>query len=527
MDRPLMLPRYWRTWFLLALFVSGNGLARVDGQGAQFERWQDRTPPKAPRTTCAELRALTSYEFSIDTATLVPAAGGTPEYCRILGLVAPEIRFEVSLPTSWNGRLYMFGNGGYAGEPLSAGGRAARRSSAIAKGFAVAQTNTGHDAAREPLAAFASTPQKVVDYAYRAVHVTAVTAKRMARAYYEAPPARSYFEGCSTGGRQGLISAQRFPDDFDGIIVGAPVLDFTGVMVHFAVANRALAEASLSEAKVRLVADAVVSACDKLDGLEDGLIDDPRRCRFDPSTDLPRCSAAGAQACVTDRDVAALRAIYSPVMAGEERVFPGFPVGTEAFAPTPTGPRTAWDPWFLRVGRPSLSWEFADAFFTNLATPGTPIDMRTFDAAKDRAKLETIGALLNATDPDLTPFRKRGGRILMYFGWADPALSPLMGTEYYEKVRQTMGPTTGDFFRLFMMPGVFHCAGGNGPDTMDTITPLTDWVERGLAPDRIVASRRAGGAVVRTRPLCPNPQVARYRGTGSIDDEASFVCGAP
>jgi feruloyl esterase len=519
--------RRGRTCLLLGLLAGGPALSHLGAQASQFERWQDRTPPKAPRLSCAALRALTSYEFSIDTATLVAATDTTPEFCRVLGLVAPEIRFEVALPTAWNGRLYMFGNGGYAGESLAAGFRAGRRSSAVARGFVVAQTNTGHDAAREPLAAFASSPQKVVDYAYRAVHVTAVTAKRVARAYYESAPARAYFDGCSTGGRQGLVSAQRFPEDFDGIVVGAPVLDFTGVMTHYSVAHRALAEASLSEPKIRLVADTILGACDKVDGLEDGLIDDPRRCKFNPATDLPRCAAGGTQACVTDRDVAALAAIYGPVAAGATRVFPGFPVGIEAIAPTPTGPRTALDPWFIRAGRPSISWEFAEAFFTNLATPGTPLDLRTFDAEKDRAKLEPIGAILNATDTDLSAFKARGGRILMYFGWADPALSPLMGTEYYEKVREKMGPATTDFFRLFMMPGVFHCAGGVGPDSLDTITPLADWVERGIAPDRLVAARRAGGSVVRTRPLCPYPQVARHNGTGSIDDAANFTCSPP
>jgi feruloyl esterase len=510
----------------IAVALLPGGAGHVHAQ-SQFEKWENRDATKAPRTACATLRSLTGYEFSVDTASLVAAGSDSPEHCLVRGLVAPEIRFEVALPTAWNGRLYMFGNGGYAGESLTAGGRVASRNRALAKGFAVAQTNTGHDAAREPLAAFASTPQKVVDFAYRAVHVTAVTAKRIAGTYYAAPPARAYFDGCSTGGRQGLISAQRFPDDFDGIVVGAPILDWTGVMTHYAIVHRALNEASLTEAKVRLVADTILRTCDKVDGLEDGLIDDPRRCKFDPSTDLPRCAASGAQACVTDRDVAALRALYGPVVSGDQRIFPGFPVGIEAFAPTPTGPRSALDPWFVRVGRPPISWDFAEAFFTNMATPGTPIDLRAFDVDKDRSKLETAGALLNATDSDLGPFRKRGGRILMKFGWADPALSPLMGTEYYEKVLEKMGPTTPEFFRLFMMPGVFHCIGGNGPDNFDTMTPLVNWVERGVAPDRLVASQRSAAKVVRTRPLCPYPQVAKYRGSGNADDEASFVCSAP
>ena len=220
----------------------------------------------------------------------------------------PEVRFEVSLPAAWNGRLYMFGNGGFAGEIADRRRPRVRVGTlAVTKGFVVAQTNTGHDGAREPLAAFAASPQKLIDYAYRAVHVTALTAKAIARAYYGAPPARAYFDGCSTGGRQGLISAQRFPDDFDGIVVGAPVLDFTGTMTHYAAIHRALDTAPLSEEKMRAIADVVYKKCDPGDGVADGLLADPRTCAFDPSADLPRCGAAGAQVCFSDGDIASLR----------------------------------------------------------------------------------------------------------------------------------------------------------------------------------------------------------------------------
>jgi feruloyl esterase len=512
-------------WGALVLAASARAAAQP---GPQISQWKDNAPPRAPRAPCAGLRALTGYEFAVDAAVVVPAAAGTPEHCRVVGLIAPEIRFEVGLPAAWNGRLYMFGNGGFAGESFAAPNRAARRGAALAKGFAVAQTNTGHDAEREPLASFAASPQKVVDYAYRAVHLTAVTAKRVARAYYETAPVRSYFDGCSTGGRQGLVSAQRFPDDFDGIVVGAPVLDFVGTMVHYSRAHRALSVAPLSEEKMRLVADAVYRGCDAADGLADGLIDDPRRCRFDPARDLARCDAVGtAGACVSDSDVASLQAVYGEVSVQGRRRFPGFPVGAEAFSSGPAGGRSGWDPWFIRAGQPSISRAFMESFFKYMATPGTEIDWRTLDPERDLSKLETIASLLNATDPDLGAFRQRGGKILMYYGWADPALNPLMGVEYYERVRETMGPATSDFFRLFMMPGVFHCAGGVGPDEVDTLTPLARWVEKGEAPERIVASRRLEGKVVRTRPLCPYPLVARHHGSGSVDEAASFACSPP
>jgi feruloyl esterase len=520
-------PRRRASAVLFALVLSG-GVRAMAQPSLQFDNWKDQAPPKTPRVPCAALRALTGYEFSIDTAVVVPAAAGAAGFCRVVGLVPPEVRFEVSLPADWNGRLYMFGNGGFAGESLAAANRVARRNTALAKGFAVAQTNTGHDAEREPLASFAGSPQKLVDYAYRAVHVTAMTAKRLAHAYYEVAPLRSYFDGCSTGGRQGLISAQRFPEDFDGIVVGAPVLDLVGTMVHYAKIHRALATAPLSEEKLRLVAEAVYRGCDAADGLADGLLADPRRCSFDPARDLARCGAVGtATACLSENDIASLAAFYGEVSANGRRVFPGFPVGAEVFAPGTAGPRSGWDPWFIRSGQATISRTFAESFFKHMATPGIEIDWRTFDPDRDLAKLETISALLNATDPDLGPFRKRGGKILMYFGWADPALNPLMGVGYYERVREAMGPHTSGFFRLFMMPGVFHCAGGVGPDQADTFTPLADWVEQGKTPERIVASRRIEGKAVRTRPLCPYPMLARYQGSGSIDDAANFACAAP
>ena len=197
----------------------GTREAVAQPQSANFENWKEPLKGRAPKASCDHLRALTSYDFSIDSAVTVPAQGEVPEFCLVQGLILPEVRFEVALPKEWNGRLYMFGNGGYAGESLASPGRLANRNSAIGRGFATAQTNTGHDASREPLGTFASNPQKLADYAYRAVHVTAMTAKTVIRAYYDVPAAKSYFVGCSTGGRQGLISAQRFPDDFDGIVV--------------------------------------------------------------------------------------------------------------------------------------------------------------------------------------------------------------------------------------------------------------------------------------------------------------------
>src|SRR5262245_15614401 len=284
--------------------LTGSGGRPIAQNSSQFRDWTASVLADAtrtsPRAACATLVAMTGYEFSIITATTVAATNDAPEFCRATGQIQPEIRFEASLPSSWNGRLYVFGNGGYAGEALDAPGRVATARRALSRGFAVAQMNTGHDAAVEPLGTFAASPQKLVDYAYRGVHVTALTAKRLAQSYYDGAPRRSYFDGCSTGGRQGLMSAQRFPDDFDGIVVGAPVLNFSGTMISYLAIQRALAAGPLTADAIKTVADAVLAKCDAMDGVKDGVLDDPRRCTFTPSADVPKCSGDTATAgCLT------------------------------------------------------------------------------------------------------------------------------------------------------------------------------------------------------------------------------------
>src|SRR6185295_18533723 len=411
-------------------------------------------------------------------------------------------------------RLYMFGNGGYAGEPLDAPGRVAVARTALARGFAVAQTNTGHDAVSEPLGTFAASPQKFVDYAYRGVHVTVLTAKRILQAYYDGPPRHSYFDGCSTGGRQGLISAQRFPEDFDGIVVGAPVLNFSGTMIGYATNQRAFAAAPISREKLKLLGDAVYAKCDAADGLSDGLIDDPRRCTFRASTDVPRCASdVDGPACFTAAQIRTLETVYGGTTRRGDEVFPGWPVGAEIATPGPNGvAASAWIPWFVAApdARP-IQASFGETFFKNMAF-GRPVpeyDWSTFKIESDLDKLQTARAALDATDPDLSRFKARGGKIVSYFGWADPALNPMMGVQYYETVTQKLGPSTSDFYRLFMVPGMFHCGGGVGTSTFDAFTPLVEWVEKGATPQTIVGSRMVDGKAVRTRPLCPYPQIAK------------------
>jgi hypothetical protein len=484
-----------------------------------------------PQRPCDSVTRLTLTGVTSIQARMVEAAGDAPRHCRVSGIIAPEIAFEVNLPDRWNDRFYMIGNGGLAGEALDAPGRASQRSAALAHGFVMAQTNTGHDAGREPGGSFVlSHPQKAIDYAYRAVHLTADTAKRITREYYARPVAYSYWNSCSNGGRQGLIEAQRYPDDFDGIVVAAPWVDQTGFVVGALWNQRALTETPVPVAKLRIVADRVMAACDDVDGLADGLIDDPLACAFDPARDLPICPEGtdGAD-CLTAAQAETIRKIYEGPSSDGQPYFPGFMYGSEALLPGQGGtPASGWVNLIVPAQPDTKPADFnlAEQIMRYLVfdPPRPDYDFRTFNFDRDIGLLAPWGAIANATNPDLSAFRARGGKLLMTYGWADAILQPLMGIEYYERALAHNGPDTPDFFRLFMMPGVAHCGGGIGPDRHDAVTAVIDWVETGMAPDVMIASQVTGGTVTRTRPLCPYPQVARYRGNGSTDEAGNFGC---
>jgi tannase/feruloyl esterase len=360
------------------------------------------------------------------------------------------------------------------------------------------------------------------------VHLTALTAKAIATRYYDRPVAYSYWDGCSTGGRQGLIAAQRFPGDFDGIVAGAPVLNFVDTTIAGLWNARAVAHGPLTLDTMRLVADVVYAKCGP-----DGVIDDPRRCPFDPARDLPRCAGAAGLGCVTESQARALSTIYGGVIRDGRPYFPGQPIGAEIAGASPLGePRSSsgWDRWLIgRDGGKSLQLALGESFmrFMAFGKPDPSYEWQTFDFAKDPDRMADIRKLLNATDPELGAFRSRGGKLLMYFGWADAALSPFMAIDYYDKALAANGPGTPDFFRLFMVPGMFHCRGGVGTDRFDAMTPLINWVEGGAAPDTIPAARVEGDQVTRTRPLCPYPRVARYKDSGRVADGANFACADP
>jgi hypothetical protein len=488
-----------------------------------------------PQQSCDSLNSFKSSDLAQITAKAIPADSAVPAHCRVTGVLSPEIAFEVSLPAKWNGRFYMIGNGGLAGESMEDRGRVAQRNAALAEGFAFAQTNTGHYASKEPSGSFIlSNPQKAIDYAWRAVHLTAVTAKQITGEYYAKPIAHAYWNSCSNGGRQGLIEAQRFPEDFDGIVANSPWVDQTGFTIAAMWNQKAVSDANLTPAKLALLSDEVMAKCDGIDGLKDGLIDDPRKCQFDPIRDVPACPAGTDEAnCLTAAQADAIAKVYSGPISNGKPFFPGFEPGSEAvITGLASGAETSG--WLnLIVGaqadRKPADFNLAEGTmrYLVLKPPQPDYDYRTFDFDHDIHLLDDWSKLADAKDPDLSIFRKRGGKLIITYGWADGILEPMMGVNYYEQAVAKNGPETNEFFRLFMAPGMAHCGGGNGPNLKDSMTAMIDWVEKGKAPASIIASHVVKERVVRTRPLCPYPQVARYSGQGSIDDAGNFRCVAP
>ncbi len=480
----------------------------------------------------AKCAALTGKSFGTDikleSATVVAATPQAPEHCDVRGVIAPEARFAVKLPTDWNQRFYMVGGGGYAGQ-LSL----TQMNPGLQKGYATATTDTGHDAQKEPLATFANpgpnnphADRKVLDYAYLAVHNTAVLAKQIIAAYYGSAPKYAYWVGCSTGGRQGLMEAQRYPEDFDGYVIGAPVLKIS----HEQLRGIWNAQAVTSEPgrivveKLPLLAAAIYKKCDDTDGLADGLIADPRRCAFDPAADLPKCADdKDGKDCFTLGQIAGLKKVYGGVRDSKGKLlYPGQPFGAEI---APPAGRSAW---IGSIGAdPGGGLAYGETFMRFMVRPplGADWSYKSFNFDTDPAKLATISKMIDATSPDLSKLKKRGGKIIHYHGWADALVNPQASVDYYESVLKKMrARQTNEFYKLYMIPGMFHCRGGVGCDDADWFTPLVDWVEKGTAPQVIAGKRMVNNAAVMTRPHCAYPAVAKYKGSGDSSKAENFTC---
>jgi len=483
-------------------------------------------------TECAAVSALRLPDVAIKSAEAVtpPATGSrvTVPHCRVRGVIGTEIGFEVLLPDTWNGRFTMGGGGGFAG---SLGNQVA---DVVNDGYATASTDTGHQADGRQAGWALNNMERQVNYGYLGVHRTAEVAKAVIRAYYGTDSAYSYFIGCSNGGRQALMEAQRFPGDFDGIVSGAPAYDFVNIAASFVVHAAAtfpdpanLRTSTISPSDLKLVSAAALEACDGSDGVTDGVVGQPAACRV-PLDRVKACpgDVAGAD-CVTTTARKAVARIYAPIMGPSGEIYPGQPVGGEADG-------GGWQAWITGVdarlsagtdGRtPSLRYGFGTEFFKYLVYRDPSWDYRTFDVTTWQADTALIRTVLNAENDDLSGLKARQGKLILWHGWADPALNAVSTINYFERVRKR-DPGVAEYARLFLMPGVLHCAGGAGPDSVNWMAAIAAWTEKGVAPDGVVASKRGPeGAVVRSRPLCAYPQRAVYSGTGSTDDAANFTC---
>jgi hypothetical protein len=471
------------------------------------------------------------------SADLVPAEGDLPTYCRVLGYIRPAINFELRLPVEgWNGKLYVTGCGGFCGRvEADRPGFINAMNYGLRRGYAAVTTDSGHwgESATDARWAYDSRLAEI-DWGYRAIHETAIVAKALVEAAYGSAPRRSYFEGCSTGGRMGVMEAIRFPEDFDGILAGAPALDYTSLV---ATTFAWLVQANTSEegaqllgpAEAALVGRAVLASCDAVDGLADGLISDPRRCRFDPSSLL--CKGAQAKDCLTPEQIEALGKWYGGPRDSEgNRLFPGaLPLGSEPY----------WWLWLTgnEKGEGKLIPSFADDFLRYMAfasDPGETYTALDFDFDLDPANLATMGEIYNATDPDLSRFKARGGKLLVWHGLADAIVTPWKTIDYVDEVAAGMGgmQATSEFLRLFLVPGMDHCGLTPGPGItqagFDPLTALEQWVEEGKAPASLLATKTdAQGRQLWQRPICPYPAQATWKGAGDGSRPEQFACTTP
>ncbi len=499
---------------------------------------------------CAAIRKLPLQNTTITLAedvtsgTLIPPGAEPldklPAFCRVAGVLRPTsdsvIHFEVWMPDQdWNGRILGTGNGGFAGSIAfrQMGGY-------LMRGFAVSGSDAGHRAEAGDASWAFGHPEKVKDFGWRAVHLTAETAGRIIDAYYGKPQSKAYFDACSDGGREALMEAQRFPEDYDGILAGAPANYWSHLIGAAVAATQSLTlnpRAYISDVKLPAIQKASLAACDALDGVKDGIVGDPTQCHFDPQVLL--CSGEESPDCLTQPQIDALKGLYGGAKSHDgATLFPGLTMGDE----------TGWGIWVIGEGPgASAAALYAQNDFRYIVTGDPKWDALAVDLDDSvRQSTEKTAADLDSTEPDLSRFAARGGKLIIYHGWNDPAISPLNTIAYYKSVQQKMGTEKADSFtRLYMAPGVEHCIGGPGPSAFGQFgTPtakgskfgvfdaLEDWVEKDTPPPDVFATKYGPGEgggmkALMTRPLCAWPKVAKYNGSGDPNDAASFTCTAP
>ena len=503
---------------------SGPVPAEIELAGAAPARCESLISLMLPHTTITRAESVAVGAFTPPAVAGFPAPsteavartyGALPSFCRVVATLTPsddsDIAVEVWLPAQWNGKYQAVGNGAFTGS-IRHGSMAA----ALAQGYATSSTDTGH-AGNTASFGFGH-PEKVIDFGWRSIHEMTIAAKAIIAAHYDEGPRYSYWNGCSAGGRQAMKLAQRFPEDFNGIVAGAPGQDWTGRAagaIRVATVLEANEAARLSEEDRVLVHSAALKACDKTDGIEDGVINSPQACEFDPA--VLQCSGGKDASCLTATQVDTVRMLYSsPANPKTGRAITGLVPGSEL----------SWtDLGWTRSARHTGLEQYRYLVYSD---PEWTIDRFVFDTDIVEAE-ETDNDTLNALDPNLKPFFDRGGKLIAYHGWSDAQISPLNATQYYQRVVEALGSAADvhDSYRLFMAPGMGHCGGGAGPSVFEKMVPLEKWVEQGDAPDSIIAARQKNGVVDRTRPLCPYPRVAVYTGSGSTDDAENFVCEMP
>lgn len=480
--------------------------------------------------TCDAAKTVTLPDARVTEAVVVPAAGDRRAHCKVTGVIGKEITFLALLPVDWNGRFMMGGGGGFVGQLES------QAAAEVNNGYAVGGTDTGHQGGGIQAGWALGHEERRINYGYLAVHRVTETVKLLIKSYYGRAPERSYFMGCSNGGRQALMEAQRYPEDFDGIVSGAPAFNFTDIAVSFIRNERTLypdpaklTDVLLPPALLQMVEKRVLAACDAKDGVTDGVMEDPRACDFKLAT-IAACpnDRAGAD-CLTKAQRAALETIYAPTRDGKGEVYPGQPFGGE-------GQPGGWHVWITGDQQamralgptkvPNAQWAFGTEFFKYLVFADSTWSYAKYDLAKARTDVVAAAKFLNADDINLDRFTGRGGKLILWHGWSDPALNALATIGYYQRA-VARRPALKDQAKLFLMPGLLHCAGGPAPDRVDWGAAISDWVEHGKAPARLTAAKMGtGGRPTRTRPICEYPAKAVWDGKGSTDDEKSFACKA-
>jgi feruloyl esterase len=530
------MPRTFVTRIGSGLLAAG-AIAAMAVAGGAVTGAQLAAPAPTPQQSitggdCTSMARLTLPDVSIASATLVPAAPPVPAHCNVLGTLEGTIQFRVALPAAgWNGKYFFAGGGGF-------NGTIPNLNQALARGYAAAGSDTGHQGQSSDASWALNNKKAQLDYAHRATHLVTVLGKDVVRAFYSQAASRSYFVGCSNGGKMGLMEVLRYPDDFDGVVIGNFVTDRTRLMMDYTWNAQALASAPIPPARIPVLAKATLAACDAQDGLEDNLIDRPDRCRFD----LKKITCAGPDRpdCLTAGQAAAIGKIWSgPRQPDGSSIFPGFVPGHEEDYPaylTGDGTRHAY---------PASTWRLQDGFMRYFAFGAGYDSVASFDFASSPGLLAPLAADQDAGPPAMEQFKAHGGKLIMYHGWADHSIPPTNTVQFYEQVRARFADADS-FSRLYMAPGLHHCTSGPGPNvfgganqgytpaadaTHDIVRALDQWVERGVGPEAIVATKYVGDdpsrGIERTRPLCPYPQMATYKGSGQIDEAAQFTCRAP